>query len=74
VLHPAVAGRRQRHLDRRAQPGRTHPQAQQSGSLKQFLIAFAVSYLVGYLVNIMLVWRAFAARDLPRSWANNGCR
>ncbi len=36
----------------------------QSGSLKQFLIAFAVSYGVGYLVNFMLVWRIFAAREL----------
>jgi hypothetical protein len=47
-------------------PSRDEPilKRKQSGSLKQFLIAFAVSYLVGYLVNIMLVWRAFAARDL----------
>jgi hypothetical protein len=36
----------------------------QSGSLKQFLIAFAVSYAIGYLVNIMLLWRVFAAREL----------
>jgi len=25
-----------------------------------------VSYLIGYLVNAMLVWRAFAARDLAQ--------
>ena len=49
-------------------PSRDEPlrQRRQSGSLKQFLIAFAVSYLVGYLVNLMLVWRAFAARDLAQ--------
>ena len=49
-----------------AVPSRDEPllKRKQSGSLKQFLIAFAVSYLVGYLVNIMLIWRAFAARDL----------
>lgn len=47
-------------------PSRDEPllKRKQSGSLKQFLIAFAVSYAVGYLVNIMLIWRAFAARDL----------
>jgi len=47
-------------------PSRDEPilKRKQSGSLKQFLIAFAVSYLVGYIVNLMLVWRAFAARDL----------
>jgi hypothetical protein len=38
----------------------------QSGSLKQFLIAFAVAYGVGYLVNAMLVWRVFAAQDLAQ--------
>jgi hypothetical protein len=49
-----------------AVPSRDEPilKRKQSGSLKQFLIAFAVSYLVGYVVNLMLVWRAFAARDL----------
>jgi hypothetical protein len=36
----------------------------QSGSLKQFLIAFTVSYLIGYLVNLMLIWRVFAAQEL----------
>jgi hypothetical protein len=38
----------------------------QSGSLKQFLIAFAVSYLIGYLVNFALVFRIFAAQDLAQ--------
>ncbi|HZM67402.1 MAG TPA: hypothetical protein VFC16_14010 [Nakamurella sp.] len=38
----------------------------QSGSLKQFLIALAVAYGVGYLVNAMLVWRVFAAQDLAQ--------
>jgi hypothetical protein len=36
------------------------------GTLKQFAIVFAVSYLIGYLVNIMLIWRVFAARE----WAD----
>jgi hypothetical protein len=36
----------------------------QSGSLKQFLIAFAVSYVIGYLVNLMFLWRVFAAQQL----------
>ena len=35
-----------------------------SGSLKQFAIAFAVAYGVGYLVNLMLLWRVFAAQQL----------
>jgi hypothetical protein len=35
-----------------------------SGTLKQFLIAFTVSYLIGYLVNLMLIWRVFAAQEL----------
>jgi hypothetical protein len=38
----------------------------QSGSLKQFLIAFAVSYAIGYLVNLMLIWRVFAAQELAQ--------
>lgn len=38
----------------------------QSGSLKQFVIAFAVSYAIGYLVNIMLIWRVFAAQELAQ--------
>ena len=47
-------------------PTRDEPirQRRQSGSLKQFLIAFTVAYLIGYLVNLMLVWRVFAARAL----------
>jgi hypothetical protein len=47
-------------------PSRDEPirQRRQSGSLKQFLIAFAASYLIGYLVNFMLIWRVFAARAL----------
>jgi hypothetical protein len=36
----------------------------QSGSLKQFVIAFTVSYLIGYLVNLMFLWRVFAAQEL----------
>ncbi|MHA6796418.1 hypothetical protein ACVGVM_23325 [Pseudonocardia bannensis] len=36
----------------------------QSGTLKQFIIAFTVSYLIGYLVNLMLIWRVFAAREM----------
>jgi hypothetical protein len=35
-----------------------------SGTLKQFLIAFTVSYAIGYLVNFMLLWRVFAAREM----------
>jgi hypothetical protein len=47
-------------------PTRDEPilKRRQSGSLKQFLIAFAASYAVGYLVNLMLIWRVFAARAL----------
>ena len=47
-------------------PSRDEPirQRRQSGSLKQFLIAFAASYVIGYLVNFMLIWRVFAARAL----------
>jgi hypothetical protein len=41
----------------------------QSGSLKQFLIAFTVSYLIGYLVNLMLIWRVFAPKSWRRGWA-----
>jgi hypothetical protein len=33
------------------------------GTLKQFAIVFAVSYAIGYLVNIMLLWRVFAAQE-----------
>ena len=47
-------------------PTRDEPirRRRQSGSLKQFLIAFAASFLIGYLVNFMLVWRVLAARAL----------
>jgi hypothetical protein len=47
-------------------PTRDEPilKRRQSGSLKQFLIAFGASYAVGYLVNLMLIWRVFAARAL----------
>ncbi|MDT7681035.1 MAG: hypothetical protein QOG57_1345 [Pseudonocardiales bacterium] len=36
----------------------------QSGTLKQFLIVFVVSYVIGYLVNLMLIWRVFAAQEM----------
>jgi hypothetical protein len=36
----------------------------QSGSLKPFLIAFVSSSLIGYLVNLMLLWRVLAVRAL----------
>jgi hypothetical protein len=47
-------------------PTRDEPllQRRRSGSLKQFLIAFVASFLIGYLVNAMLIWRVFAARAL----------
>jgi hypothetical protein len=47
-------------------PTRDEPirKRRQSGSLKQFLIALAASYAIGYLVNFMLVWRVLAARAL----------
>jgi hypothetical protein len=47
-------------------PTRDEPirQRRQSGSLKQFLVAFAASIAIGYLVNFMLIWRVFAARAL----------
>jgi hypothetical protein len=38
----------------------------QSGSLKQFIVAFTVSYAIGYLVNFMLIWRVFAAQELAQ--------
>ena len=49
-------------------PSRDEPirQRRQSGSLKQFLIAFTAAYLIGYLVNFMLIWRVFAARALTQ--------
>ena len=47
-------------------PSRDEPlrQRKESGSLKQFIIAFIVSYLIGYLVNGMLFWRILAAKEL----------
>jgi hypothetical protein len=36
------------------------------GTLRQFALVFAVSYVIGYLVNIMLLWRVFAAQE----WAS----
>ena len=53
-------------------PSRDEPirQRKQSGSLKQFIIAFVVSYAIGYLVNAMLVWRVFAARELTERLGN----
>ena len=47
-------------------PTRDEPirKRRESGSLKQFLIAFAASILIGYLVNFMLIWRVLAARAL----------
>jgi hypothetical protein len=40
------------------------------GTLKQFVVVFAVSYLIGYLVNIMLLWRVFAAKELAERLGN----
>ena len=53
-------------------PTRDEPirQRKQSGRLKQFIIAFVVSYAIGYLVNAMLVWRVFAARELTERVGN----
>ena len=53
-------------------PSRDEPirQRKQSGSLKQFSIAFVVSYAIGYLVNAMLVWRVFAAQELTQRLGN----
>src|SRR6476469_7039013 len=53
-------------------PSRDEPikQRRQSGSLKQFIIAFVVSYAIGYLVNAMLIWRVFAARELTERLGN----
>src|SRR6185503_15689865 len=47
-------------------PTRDEPirKRRESGSLKQFLIAVAASFVIGYLVNFMLVWRVLAARAL----------
>jgi len=51
-----------------ALPVRDEPirKRKQSGSLKQFVIAFAVSYAIGYLVNFALLFRVFAAQDLAQ--------
>lgn len=35
----------------------------QDGTLKQFAIVFAVSYVLGYVVNLMLIVRVFAAEQ-----------
>jgi len=53
-------------------PSRDEPikQRKQTGSLKQFIIAFVVSYFIGYLVNAMLVWRVFAAQELTQRLGN----
>ena len=47
-------------------PTRDEPirKRRESGSLKQFLVALAAAYTIGYLVNFMLVWRVLAARAL----------
>ena len=47
-------------------PTRDEPirKRRESGSLKQFLVAFAASIVIGYLVNFMLIWRVLAARAL----------
>jgi len=47
-------------------PTRDEPirKRRESGSLKQFLVALAASFVIGYLVNFMLVWRVLAARAL----------
>ena len=57
-------------------PSRDEPirQRRQSGSLKQFIIAFVVSYAIGYLVNAMLVSRVFAARELTERLGNASSR
>ena len=55
-----------------ALPTRDEPirKRHQSGSLKQFLIAFVASYLIGYLVNVMLIWRVLAAQELADRLGN----
>jgi len=47
-------------------PTRDEPirKRRESGSLKQFPIAVAASFVIGYLVNFMLIWRVLAARAL----------
>ena len=53
-------------------PSRDEPikQRRQTGSLRQFIIAFVVAYFIGYLVNAMLVWRVFAAQELTQRLGN----
>jgi uncharacterized membrane protein len=53
-------------------PSRDEPlrQRKQSGSLRQFIIAFVVSYAIGYIVNAMLIWRVFAAQELTQRLGN----
>lgn len=41
-----------------------------SGTLKQFIVAFAVAYVSGYLVNLMLIWRVFAAQEAAARLGN----
>lgn len=55
-----------------ALPSRDEPlkKRKESGSLKQFIIAFVVAYFIGYLVNAMLVWRVLAAEDLTQRLGN----
>jgi uncharacterized membrane protein len=55
-----------------ALPSRDEPlrQRKQSGSLRQFIIAFVVSYAIGYLVNAMLFWRILAAKQLSDRLGN----
>ncbi|MEP6560771.1 MAG: hypothetical protein ABJD68_06800 [Nakamurella sp.] len=55
-----------------ALPSRDEPikQRKQSGSLKQFIIAFVVAYFIGYLVNAMLIWRVLAAEELTQRLGN----
>jgi hypothetical protein len=56
-----------------ALPTRDEPlrQRKQSGSLKQFIIAFIVAYAIGYLVNAMLFWRILAAKGLADRLGNS---
>ncbi|MGW4488375.1 hypothetical protein ACWEOE_31585 [Amycolatopsis sp. NPDC004368] len=55
-----------------ALPNRDEPllKRRKTGTLRQFLIAFAVASVVGYAVNFMLVWRALAARTLTERLGN----
>lgn len=42
----------------------------QSGTLKRFVIAFTVAYVSGYLVNLMLIWRVWAAQEAATRLGN----